>query len=185
MIVQAGIGPGLSLPGSPLFDPSPFLLDFRGRWVVDHTDRHGRFKGRYDIPNGITNQGKNYIMNAGFASGAIIALGSWFLGLIDGTGTPTLAPGDVMGGHSGWNEFSSYAGNRPAWGQATSTAQSLTNATPASYTISAAGTLFGLFIVSVNTGGTGSDILWSTAAFTLPVPVAIADLMKASYTLAT
>ncbi len=124
-------------------------------------------------------------MNAGFATGAIIALGNWFLGLIDNAGSPALASGDTMASHAGWTEFSGYSGNRPAWGQATSTAQSLTNATPASYTISSAGTLYGLFVVSVNTGGTGSDVLWSTAAFTAPVPVAISDLMKATYTLAT
>lgn len=184
MIVHASAG--LQLPPSGLILPgSPSYLDLRGRWQVEHTDRHGRFKGRYDIPNGITNQGKNYVMNAGFAGGAQIALNSWFLGLIDGTGTPVLAPGDLMSSHAGWTEFTSYSGNRPAWGQVASTAQSLTNATPASYTITAIGTLFGLFVVSVATGGGSSDILWSTAAFTAPVPVAVSDQMKSTYTLAT
>lgn len=179
LIVQAGSG--LILPGDPGFSQA---LGLAGRWDVDHFDSRGRQKGRYAVKNAITNQGKNYVMNAAFASGAVIALGSWYLGLIDGAGTPVLAPGDTMASHAGWNENTSYSGNRPTWGQATSTAQSLSNATPASYTITVAGTLYGLFVVSVATGGLSTDILWSTAAFTAPVPIAIADQMRATYTLA-
>ena len=187
MITDASAG--LILPGSGLILPgdSEFqALDFRGQWNVRHTDKYGKFKGLYVPKNGITNQGKNYVMNAAFASGAIIALANWFLGLIDnGAGSNVLLPADTMASHGGWAEFTGYSGNRPTWGQVTSTAQSLSNATPASYTISAVGTLFGLFVVSVNTAGSGSDILWSTAAFTAPVPVAIGDQMKSTYTLAT
>jgi hypothetical protein len=156
----------------------------KGRWVVEHF-RDGEKIGTYDLHNAITNQGKNYLLNAAFNAGTQIAAANWSIGLIDGSGTPALAAGDTLGGHPGWNEFTNYAGNRPAWGQGSASGQSLTNATPASYTIGGTGSLYGIFIASVVTGGTGSDILWSTAAFSAPVPVAGGDIMKSTYTLAT
>lgn len=159
-------------------------LDPRGRWVVEHF-RDGERIGEYDVPNAITNQGKNYLLNAAFNGGTQVPANSWFVGLIDGAGTPALVAQDTLGGHPGWNEFTNYGGNRPAWGQGAASGQSLTNATPASYTIGGAGTLYGIFIASVNTGGSNGDILWSTAAFSAPVPVAGGDIMKSTYTLAT
>jgi hypothetical protein len=157
-----------------------------GRWQVEHYGPDGDLTGVYDFKNAITNQGKEYLLNCGFNGGTQIAASSWYMGLIDNAGSPTLAPGDKLGGHSGWNEFTGYSGNRPAWGQGSASGtQACTNATPASFTIGSSGTLYGLIICSVATGGTGTDILWSTAPFTTPVSVGVGDVMKATYTLAT
>lgn len=156
----------------------------QGRWVIEHF-RDGVKIGEYEFNNGITNQGKNYLLNAAFNAGSQIPAANWSIGLIDGSGTPALAAGDTLVSHAGWTEFTQYSGNRPAWGQGSASGQALTNASAASFTITGTGTLYGILIASVNTGGTGSDILWSTAAFASLVPVAVADIMKATYTLAT
>ena len=158
-----------------------------GSWQVEHYGPGGALKGVYDVRNAITNQGKEYILNAGFNGGTQVAANGWFLGLIDnGAGSVTLAPGDKLGSHAGWNEFTGYSGSRPAWGQGSATGtQACTNATPASFSITASGTLYGLIVCSVATGGTNTDVLWSTAPFTTPVPVGSGDIMKATYTLAT
>lgn len=125
----------------------------------------------FDFHNGITNVGKNYILNVGFDSGSQILTGAWCAGLIDNSGTPTLASADTMGSHA-WTEFTSYTqSNRVAWGPSTSTAQLLTNGTLMTFDISSNGTLYGAFITSDNTKSGTSGTLWSTGAFPSTVPV--------------
>lgn len=160
------------------------LFNPKGKFRVEHW-RSGKLLATYDVDNGITNQGKNKILDTMFHSSTPIATASWFIGLIDNTGTPTLAAGDLLSSHAGWTEFTSYSGTRPVWGQGSASSQSMTNASPATFNISATGTLYGILVCSVTTGGTGTDILWSTAAFTATVPVANGDQMKVTYTLAT
>lgn len=156
-----------------------------GKFIVEHFDEFGDLKATYEVFNGITNQGKNKILDCMFNAATQIASTSWYIGLIDNSGTPTLAAGDTMASHAGWTENTSYSGNRPAWGQGAASSQAVTNASPATFNMSASGTLYGILVCSVATGGTGTDILWSTAAFTPTVPVASGDQMKVTYTLAT
>jgi hypothetical protein len=157
-----------------------------GKHRVQHFDRRGRLKGEYEFLNGITNQGKNYLLNAAFNAGAQIGSTSWYIGLIDNSGSPALAAGDLLSSHAGWTEFTGYSGSRPAWGQGSASGQAVTNASPATFSITATSdTLYGIFIASVASGGSSSDILWSTAAFSATVPVASGDSMKCSYTIAT
>src|SRR4051812_19209518 len=167
--------------------PSDGVIDFfhpKGVWKVEHLDKDGNVKGVYEFPNGITNQGKNTILDTYFNALTQIAASSWFIGLIDNAGTPTLAAGDTMASHA-WTEWQSYdETTRRTWGQGSASAQSVTNAVAATFTINAAGTLFGIFIVSVNTKGGTTGTLWSTAGFPATVPVAIADQMKVTYTIA-
>lgn len=178
----------LILPSNGIYLPDAGEVQkflFCGKWKASFFDRFVKLKLSDDFLNGITNQGKNYILDAGFNAITQIGSTSWYIGLIDGTGTPALASADNLGSHAGWTEFTSYSGNRQAWGQGSASGQALTNASAATFNISATGTLYGIFIASVNTGGTSSNILWSTAAFTSPVPVTNGDQMKCTYTLAT
>ena len=104
-------------------------LQPRGRFVVEHF-RNGQKIGQYEFPNSVVNEGKNKLFNVMFNSATPIT--AWFIGLIDGSGTPTLAAGDTyaqIGGTNGWNEFVAFTETtRLGWGNATSTAQSVTNA---------------------------------------------------------
>lgn len=159
------------------------FLDPRGTYIVDHFDKDDNFIARYEFPNGITNTGKNAILDTFFNSLTQITSGNWSIGLVDGTGSPALANGDTLASHAGWTEFTSYTGNRKAWGQGSAASQAVTNASPATFDISASGTLYGIFVCSATTGTSGT--MWSTAAFTSPVPVSNGDQMKVTYTLAT
>ena len=157
----------------------------QGRFILEHY-RQGELLATYDVLNSITNQGKNKILDCMFNGSAQIAAGSWFLGLIDnGAGSVALAAGDTLASHAGWSEWTGYSGSRPLWGQGASSGQAVTNAVAASFTITAVGTLYGIFIASVTTGGLITDILWTTAAFATVVPVASSDVMRATYSLAT
>lgn len=137
----------------------------------------------YQTHNGITNTGKNSILNIMFNDATQIANASWFIGLINNAGFSALAAADVANSHAGWTEFTGYSqATRVAWGSGTSTAQSTTNATPATFSITGgAATVNGIFVTSVSTKGGTTGTLWSTASFTAPVAVDTSDELKISY----
>ena len=113
--------------------------------------------------NGLATVGINAALETVFRSGTQYT--SWYAGLIDSTGYSGVAASDTMASHAGWTEFTSYSGaNRPQWSPAAAAGGIIANTTNFSYTISADGSLKGLFITTVaakSPGNTGT--LWSTA----------------------
>lgn len=155
----------------------------KGKWVVEHRDKDGNLKGTYDFPNDITNQGKNSIFEVYFHDGTQIASSSWFIGLISSSGYSALAAADTMSSHAGWTEFTGYSeSTRQAWGPGTAASQSITNATPATFSINSSGTVKGIFVVSNSTKSGTTGTLWSTALFSADVPVTNGDELKVTYT---
>jgi hypothetical protein len=145
--------------------------------------RGGRLIGVYNTINDITNQGKNDIFNVYFNNGTQTANNSWFIGLLNSSGFSAVVATDVMSSHGGWTEFTSYTEtNRVAWGSGTSTGQSVTNATPATFDINASGTVKGVFIVTNSTKSGTTGVLWATALFGADVPVTNGDQLKITYT---
>jgi hypothetical protein len=158
-------------------------LNVQGKYSVEHYDSSGELIGTYEMPNGITNEGKNKILDDMFNDGTQTANNSWFIGLIDASGYTALAAGDTMGSHGGWNEFTTYSeANRVAWGSGAAASQSTTNSSPATFNITGTATVKGVFVPTNNTksGTTGS--LWSTALFSSDVPVSSGDQLKVTYT---
>ena len=178
--------------------PEPAQLNLKGKFVVEHW-RNGRRINEYHFPNGVTNQGKNQILNANFYSGTQIA--AWYLGLISSAGYVALAATDtyqdIGGAGDGWAEFTGYtdgnngnnATTRPAWGAGAASGQATTNATAAVFNVTAPGTIKGVFqvggIVAAQTKNdhAANGILWSTALFTSgDVTVANGEQLKITYT---
>ena len=58
-------------------------LEPRGRFVVEHF-RSGEKIGRYEFPNGITNEGKNKLLDVMFHG--VSAITTWWLGMISNGG---------------------------------------------------------------------------------------------------
>ena len=163
-----------------------FLL--KGRWRVEHFRRRksGKLRKTNDLwfDNGITNVGKDLILNVMFNGGTQVANNSWFIGLIDNSGFSALAAADTMASHAGWSEFTAYSeSTRQGWGSVTSTSQSTGNTTPASFSINATGTVYGIFVVSNSTKSGTTGTLWSTAGFSSTVAVANGDSLRCTYTL--
>lgn len=157
-----------------------------GKFQIEHRDKNGNLLGIYDITNGITNVGKNYILDVMFNDGTQIANASWFVGLINDSGFTALADADTMSSHAGWSELTAYTeANRPAWGSGAAASQSITNSTPITFSPNATNSVKGLFIVSNNTKGGTSGTLWATALFSSSVPVNNGDSLKCTYTLST
>jgi len=159
------------------------MANLRGKFQVEHRNSDGELLGIYDFPNGITNVGKNLILNVMFNDGTAIANNSWFIGLVNSTGFTAFAAADIMSSHSGWTEITAYTeANRVAWGSGTSSSQSTTNASPATFNMNASNTVKGVFVVSNSTKSGTTGTLWSTAAFSADVPVTNGDQLKITYT---
>ena len=158
-------------------------LPVKGYLKVEHRDKEGKLVGIYEMPNGITNVGKNLILDVMFNDGSAVANNSWFIGLIDNSGYSALAAADTMSSHAGWNEFTTYSeANRVAWGSGVAASQSTTNASPATFNVTGTATVKGVFVTSNNTKSGTTGTLWATALFSADVPVSNGDQLKVTYT---
>ncbi len=157
-------------------------VGLNGKWGVDHY-RNGQKIDRYDMPNDITNEGKNTLFEVMFHDGTQIANSAWCIGLISISGYSALNATDVMSSHSGWTEFTGYSqSTRVAWGAGAAASQSITNSSPATFDITSSGTVKGIFVTSQNTKSGTTGKLWSTALFSADVPVTNGDQLRATYT---
>jgi len=176
-------------------------FDPRGHFHVEHW-RAGALIGVYDVPNLITNEGKNRLLNTMFYLATTAArYETWYLGLVDNADpTPSPAAGDTyaqINGSNVWDEWESYdEATRPAWGNGAAASQSITNASPVVFTISASGAVYGLFACAGpnaaskgdNTAGSSpnQNILWCVTGFASgAVTVADDDQLKVTYTTST
>jgi len=170
----------------------------RGRFVVEHF-RKGVKIGQYEFPNGITNEGKNKLLDVMFH--AATAITTWWLGLIDNADYSALAATDTYENidqvGNGWDEFTDYtdpangssSSTRPEWTEGAATGQAITNGSPVVFDITSSGTVKGLFLVGgiANAQNKGNHeaggTLWATALFgTGDVPVNDEDQLKVTYT---
>ena len=81
-------------------------------------------------------------------------------------------------------------GTRPAWGPGASSAQSVTNASPAVFNMNGSGSVYGMALVgggsapSTINDHAGGGVLWAAAPFQSGVvTVANGDQLKVTYTL--
>jgi hypothetical protein len=143
--------------------------------------RDGKLIHKEVAPNGVTNEGKDKILDAYFRNQTQPT--QWYLGFIDNAGFSALADTDTMSSHAGWAEATGYSeATRPAWTTTAAASQSITNPTPATFNITGVATLKGIFVPSDNTkSGTTGD-LWATALFAGNIPVDNGDIIKITYT---
>jgi len=155
-------------------------LPLKGKFQIQHFNKAGELVGNYDVPNGIVDIGINTLLDVMFDSGSQIT--TWYIGLINNAGTPTLSNSDTMGSHV-WTESQDYAaGTRPEWTAGEPSSRTITNAAPVDFAIDDTVTLKGIFIVSNNTKGGTTGILWSTAQFATLVTANNGDTLKVTYT---
>lgn len=140
-----------------LLDP---LYARRGdrRRVVGHT-----LRDEWELRNAAVTVGLNYLLDAGFRNQTVVT--AWYIGLIDNSGFSALSAADTMSSHAGWSEFTDYdEAARQAWTIANAAASgSLATSTAASFTISATGSVRGMFLTSSSTKSGTTGTLWATA----------------------
>lgn len=155
-------------------------VNVKGLFKVEHFDKFNNLKGIYDIPNGLTTQGKNSWLDIMFRAQTQIT--AWYLGLVNNVGWTAFADADVMSSHAGWSEFVDYNESaRPQWTPAAASGGIISNASTVNFTINANGNLKGLFAVSNSTKNGTTGTLWATAPYASVIPVSVADILKVTY----
>lgn len=135
------------------------------------------------LKNAATTQGLNYLLEAGFKTGATI-IGDWRLGLIDNAGFTGVAPGDLMSSHAGWVEFTNYSGtDRPAWTPAAAANGEMPGTGAVTFTVgTGGGTVRGIFLTSGTAKGGNTGTLWCTAPDSAGRTVAASQAQQVFYT---
>jgi len=133
-------------------------------WIVECYDENGDFKWRDEFDNLVVTSGLNDSLDKHLKGSGYTA--AWYLGLTDGT--PTFAAGDtITGSHAGWVEVQDYSqATRPQITFGAVAAGSVSNsASPSAFSITGTTTVGGAFMVSQNTKGGATGILYGGAAF--------------------
>lgn len=140
-----------------------------GVFTVTCYDSEGKEKWVDICPNLVVNVGLQDMNNKYFTGSSYTA--AWYIGLVNGTSaSTTFSGGDTLASHAGWDENSSYSGNRKAlsFGAATLADPSNINnaSSAASFTMNANATIAGAFVANVATGTSGT--LFSVSDFQSP-----------------
>lgn len=137
----------------------------RGFYTIVCRRPDGSIKWTETIENIVADAGLDYLLDTGLSGGSQDT--TWFVGLTDGT--PTVDGADTLASHAGWVEVTAYdEATREAFVDAGVSGQSMSNtASPATFTISANGTVIGgAFLAADGTKGGSTGILYSVGAFT-------------------
>lgn len=140
-------------------------------------DKHGVEKWREKVPNLVTNEGLNDLLDKYLKGSTYTA--AWYVGL-KGAGSP--AAGDTLASHGGWSEITDYTGNRKALTLGSVSSQSVDNsASAASFAITGTATVAGAFVASADTGTSG--VLYGVANFSSSRAVENGDTLNVTVTL--
>jgi hypothetical protein len=160
------------------------VVPVRGYFGFSYRDPVSR-KRDWDfyLPNAVTTEGLDYLLNAAFRGGTQQA--NWYLGLIDNSGYSALAAGDTHAAHAGWGEYTGiFLSSRPAWNVATAAnSGQLASSTPSVFSITANGSVRGAFVASRQLVGVGAGaVLYSTAAMSSGMSVSSGGTLSVTYT---
>jgi len=166
----------------------------KGRFVVEHV-RNGETIAIHTMNNGITNEGKDALLDIMFEGGAVAQLTTWYMGLIDLANFTALAAGDTYDNidqaGNGWDALQAYTeATRPVWTADAAASQSITNSAQVVFNMNATNTCKGLFICAGTSAATKGDHtagaahkLWATALFDQgDTAVVSGDQLKVTYT---
>lgn len=168
----------------------PALQEIVGLKTLYHVEciaPDGRVKWVEDVYNLITTEGLNDLLTKYFKGSGYTA--TWYVGLVDGfDSTEAFAAGDTaaeIDGTNGWNELQSYdEANRQDLTLGTASSGSIDNTgNVAAFTISATVTVEGAFIISDNTKGGTTGVLYGEAAFSAARSAVDNDTLNVTVTL--
>jgi hypothetical protein len=143
---------------------------------------HKLFDPELIVPNGVTDLGINDNENVYFAGST--QRSPWYFGLIDNAGFTALASGDTSASHAGWTEFTTIVeANRQAWSVGAAAAKTITGTASSVFTMAGAANIKGAFLISNNTLGGSTGMLWSTGAFGVVQALVTSQALRVNYTL--
>lgn len=150
-------------------------------------ERAGKIVHDIEIPNGVTDQGANRILDLFFLNAANT---TWDIGLIDNAGFTAVAASDTAASHAGWSqlvvsspatvtEVMLAAVVNGANGAKVTQDFTAPNYYGAQFVITSAGTLKGVYRIS-----TPGTFLWATAILAGTVALSVSDVLWIQYTVA-
>lgn len=142
-----------------------------GIFIAQCYDRDGNLKWESKSPNLVVNQGlqdmnSKYFLGSGYTA-------TWYIGIYGAAASNNPVAGDTAASHAGWTEITAYSqANRPTAVFATPSLADpsvITNAaSTATFSITSTVTVGGAFLISNNTKGGTSGILFSASDFQSP-----------------
>lgn len=158
-----------------------------GVFAVQCFDKDGNLKWEAKSPNLVVNVGLKDMNDKYFTGSSYTA--TWYLGLYGAGSTNNPAAGDTAASHAGWTEVTAYSqATRPqaTFAAATTADPSvITNsASPAVFSINGTTVVGGAFLISNNTKGGTTGILFSASDFSSPGDrsVVSGDTLNVTYT---
>jgi hypothetical protein len=159
----------------------------KGKFTLECRDKDGNLKWTAEESNLVVNVGLQYM--AGSALTGTSPITTWYVGLYGAGASNTPAAGDTAASHAGWTEITPYSNStRPTATLAAATNANpsvVTNsASPAAFAINATATVGGAFLISNDTKGGTTGVLFSAADFQSPGDrvVANGDTLNVAYT---
>ena len=154
-------------------------LAIGGRFI-GQIRRNGQIIDEFDVHNLVVDEGLNKLLNVMFNADTQVT--TWYLSLFEGNYTPVagITAATIVAAAT---ECTAYANaTRPDYVEVTSTAKSITNAASrASFVFTAAKTIYGAFLTSVNTKSSTSGVLFAAARFSSAKSVEIGDELLLTY----
>jgi len=157
-----------------------------GVFTIQCFDSEGNLKWEDKNHNLVVNGGLQDMNTQYFKGSAYTA--TWYIGLYGAGASNDPAAGDTAASHSGWTEVTPYSNaNRPTatFGTATTADPSVidNSASPAQFDIDATATVGGAFLISDNTKGGTTGVLFSASDFASPGDrsVASGDTLNITY----
>jgi len=158
-----------------------------GVFAIECRDKDGNLKWSAESHNLVVNVGLKD-MNDKYFSGVTYSA-TWYIGLYGAGSSNTPAAGDTAASHAGWTEVTAYSqATRPQASFAAATTADpsvITNsASPAAFSITGTTTVGGAFLISNNTKGGTTGVLFSASDFTSPVDRSVVngDTLNVTYT---
>lgn len=158
-----------------------------GVFTVTCFGADGQVKWEENLKNLVVNVGLKDMNDKYFTGSSYTA--AWYIGLYGAASSNDPAASDTAASHAGWTEVTPYSNaTRPAATFAAATTADpsvITNsASPASFSINATATVGGAFLISDNTKGGTTGVLFSASDFAAPGDrsVASGDTLSVGYT---
>ena len=158
-----------------------------GVYRVECRDAAGELKWVAESANLVVNAGLKDMNDKYFTGSAYTA--TWFLGLYGAAASNNPAAGDTAASHAGWTEVTAYSNaTRPSCTFAAATTADpsvITNSgSPAVFNVNAMATVGGAFLISNNTKGGTTGVLFSAADFSAPGDRSVVngDTLSVTYT---
>jgi hypothetical protein len=158
-----------------------------GVFTVECRDKDGNLKWSAESPNLVVNVGLKDMNDKYFSGSGYTA--TWYLGLYGAGSSNNPAAGDTAASHAGWTEVTTYSqATRPqaSFGAATTADPSVisNSGSPAVFSINGTTTVGGAFLISNNTKGGTTGVLFSAADFSAPGDRSVVngDTLNVTYT---